>query len=98
MTDTVTLKRTCWACPEQYDAFIGSEPVGYLRLRHGRFTVRYPDVDGELIYSADPEGDGIFEDFERDYFLRFAVDAILRSHKDESAHLAPTNVDYEVVE
>jgi plasmid stability protein len=31
----VRLVRTCFACPEQYDAFIGEEKVGYLRLRHG---------------------------------------------------------------
>lgn len=74
----IRLVLTCGACPEQYDAFDGEVTVGYLRLRHGRFTVQFPDVGGELIYGACPIGDGVFMDDERDYFLRFAVDAIQR--------------------
>ena len=38
---------TCGACPEQYDAFDGERQVGYLRLRHGHFTVTCPDVGGD---------------------------------------------------
>lgn len=30
----------------------------------------------QTIYKANPKGDGIFDDDERDYYLRFAVDAI----------------------
>jgi hypothetical protein len=58
----VRLMRTCFAYPEQYDAFIGEEKVGYLRLRHGHFTVECPDVRGEMVYEASPWGDGIFDD------------------------------------
>jgi hypothetical protein len=74
----IFLKRTCFACPEQYDAFDGEggPQVGYLRLRHGHFYVSFPGVGGEIIYEANPHGDGIFEDNERDYYLKFAVDAI----------------------
>ena len=61
----VRLVRTCSACPEQYDAFIGEEKVGYLRLRHGHFRVECPDVWGEMVYEASPSGDGIFDDDER---------------------------------
>ena len=47
----ITLKLTCSACPEQYDAFVGARKVGYLRLRWGEFTVEHPDCGGEMIYS-----------------------------------------------
>ena len=74
--DGVTLKLTCVACPEQYDAFKDGFQVGYLRLRHGKFTVYYPDYGGDTIYFANPNGDGIFEDSERDFYLKEAVKAI----------------------
>ncbi len=34
----VRLVQTCFACPEQYDAFIGEEKAGYLRLRHAAIS------------------------------------------------------------
>lgn len=68
----IELVQTCGACPEQYDAFIDGKQVGYLRLRHGYFTVQYPDVGGELIYDAEPKGDGLFEDDEREGYLAAA--------------------------
>lgn len=74
----VRLVLTCGACPEQYDAYIGDEKVGYLRLRHGSFRVEYPYSGGETIYRANPEGDGMFKQHERDYYLKCAVGAILK--------------------
>lgn len=74
----IVLKLTCGACPEQYDAFLDGKQVGYLRLRHGEFRVDYPECGGETIYRASPKGDGAFDSDERDYYLRFAVDAILK--------------------
>lgn len=68
----IRLELTCSACPEQYDATYSGQQVGYLRLRHGNFTVECPDVGGKLVYEAQPEGDGIFEDEERDYYLSAA--------------------------
>jgi hypothetical protein len=54
----IKLVRTCFACPEQYDAFDGEKKVGYLRLRHGCFTVDYvADGNDEEIYNASPSGD-----------------------------------------
>ena len=105
----IVLKRTCFACPEQYDAILdcaeGDYPigaqVGYLRLRWGDFRVDFPDCGGETIYIAKPNGDGEFDDDERDYYLRFAVDAIEKrikfgpSPQDKPA--AP-DVQYRVVE
>ncbi len=74
--NVIRLQQTCSAYPEQYEAFDGDRQVGYLRLRHGRFTVTCPDFGGTEVYAASPNGDGDFDDSERDYFLRFAVAAI----------------------
>lgn len=92
----IRLVKTCSACPEQYDAFLGDVRVGYLRLRHGAFRVDYPDCGGETIYEASPNGDGCFDDDERDGYLRFAVDAIQRRLAGEVKNLPP-DVQYEIV-
>lgn len=76
----INFEQTCSSCPEQYDAYLDNdkakirEIVGYLRLRHGEFTVAYPDVRGEIIYYYEPEGaDGSFvSDAQRDYYLFIA--------------------------
>lgn len=72
----IRLEKTCDACPEQYDAFVGEEKVGYLRLRHGRFTVTCPDESGCLVFMAKTKGDGLFEFEERDMYLAMAKEAI----------------------
>jgi len=64
--DSVELRMTCGACPEQYDAFINGEEIGYLRLRHGCFRVEYR---GDTVYTAAPNGDGMFESNERHGYL-----------------------------
>ena len=74
--EDIRLVETCGACPEQYDAFVGDREVGYLRLRHGRFTVQCPDVGGEYVYVAHPKGDGVFENEERYGYLNEAKAAI----------------------
>jgi hypothetical protein len=71
---------TCYACPESYDVFLEGTQIGYLRLRHGHFTAVYPDVGGVLVYQADPVGDGIFQDSEREHYLVHAIEALLH-HK-----------------
>lgn len=81
MSDVITisgieLSQTCNACPEQYDAYRNGKQVGYLRLRHGHFTVDCPDESGELVYEAAPNGDGQFDPNERDKYLFEAVNAI----------------------
>jgi hypothetical protein len=93
----IVLKLTSDACPEQYDAFLDGKQVGYLRLRHGFFRVDFPECGGETIYEADPNGDGEFTDEERDYYLRFAVDAIL--NRLDSGPISPPpapNVEYQI--
>lgn len=75
--EEIRLVRTCFACPEQYDAYDQDDvQVGYLRLRHGFFRVDFPDCGGETLYKAETVGDGIFEDDERDYHLARAKEAI----------------------
>lgn len=77
--EDIVLKETCGACPEQYDAFLGTlygPQVGYLRLRHGFFTVDYPDYNGRNILTARPMGDGEFMDDEREEYLQLAKMAI----------------------
>lgn len=85
----IILEQTCSAYPEQYDAFIkdafvkeGSEykQIGYLRLRHGYFSVEYPTCGGELVYEAETDGDGMFEDDERDLHLQLAKEALIQRH------------------
>jgi hypothetical protein len=70
------LVQTCGACPEQYDVFAEDKKVAYLRLRHGSFYAAVPDHGGETVYRADPDGDGIFDDYERVRYLTEAVLAI----------------------
>lgn len=90
----ITLVKTSCGCPEQYDAFLGNEQVGYLRLRHGRFTVECPDVGHTTVYEAKPEGDGAFERTERRKYLSKAVNAIM-TWKTGDIHV---NVEYQIVD
>ncbi len=73
----IELIKTCEACPEQYDAYLGDEIVGYLRLRHGHFTVQFPNPTGEVVYESEVKGDGIFEWDERGFHLDIAKRVIL---------------------
>jgi len=69
---------TCGACPEQYDAFYEGKYVGYFRLRHGDFSVEYPDAEGECLLFEHPEGDGMFNAEERQDCLTRGCLAILQ--------------------
>ncbi len=67
---------TCSACPEQYNAVDADTGVhvGYLRMRHGFFSVDYEENGAdERVYEAQPRGDGLFDAGERDYYLKWAV-------------------------
>lgn len=71
------LELTCGACPEQYDVYDSlGQQVAYFRLRHGEFRVDVPDCGGETIYTAEPDGDGIFTREERVKYLTEAVLAV----------------------
>lgn len=79
----IELVCTCGACPEQYDAFIDGEMVGYFRLRHGRFRVEYPDSGGDTLIFESTIGDGIFDESERmDCLTRGCVAILLRRAED----------------
>lgn len=82
--DSIHLVRTCEAFPEAYDAFIGDKQVGYLRLRHGIFRVDVPDAGGTTVLMTHPEGDGMFDDGERERYLEMAKDAIA-----DAVHASP---------
>lgn len=94
----VKFAMTCEVCPEQYDAFINDENIGYLRLRHGRFTVDYKN---DTIFTAYPEGDGCFEYDERDKYLKEATMLLLNKYNEENNDgfgfdiLSSKNVTYE---
>lgn len=76
----VVLERTSWAYPEQYDVRLGAKLIGYLRLRHGDFTARHPDVEGAIVYEAAVYGDGeFFDDVERWKHLDAAIEALLKT-------------------
>lgn len=74
------LIRTCHAFPEQYDVKYNGVMIGYLRLRHGEFRADYPDVNGETVYSSEPNGDGMFDEDEREPELTKAVSALFKRH------------------
>jgi|GEM_PF-6919214 len=47
----LTAKQVCCGCPESYHVFDETKKqVGYLKLRGGYFSVRYPNSDGETIF------------------------------------------------
>lgn len=77
--------KTCSASPEQYD--VKDEQgnmVGYVRLRFGGLTCEYPDVCGQIIYSAyfDDEWMGCFENEEqRKRYLEITADKIIEKIK-----------------
>lgn len=52
MISGLSFYKTCSVCPEQYDVYKDGCIVGYVRLRWGELTCEYPDVFGDLIYSA----------------------------------------------
>jgi len=51
--DQIELVETCSCSPEQYDAFLAGEPVGYLRLRYGYFAVECPGPCDGVVYDWD---------------------------------------------
>lgn len=72
------LKMTCGFAPEQYEVFKGGKQIAYFRLRHGEFTVHCPDYPGELMFFAEPNGDGMFDDEERIEFMTNALNQLIK--------------------
>jgi hypothetical protein len=67
------LVETCGGCPEQYDLFAEDKQIGYLRLRHGMYTVSSPHSSGTEIHRAYPRGDGVFHEEEREKHLLIGI-------------------------
>jgi len=40
---------TCACVPEQWDILYDGQMIGYLRCRHSRWSLIYPDVGGEVL-------------------------------------------------
>ena len=79
--DSVTLDGYEFLCtssafPEQYDVFKDGVQVAYVRLRHGSLRVNCPDYDGRIAYQAEPNGDGCFDNDERENYLKKIIEAI----------------------
>lgn len=77
-------EKTCDACPEQYDVFKGGKQVGYIRLRQGVFSCRYPNNHGKTIYAHqfEDEWKGYFDnDEERTFYLEECKNALLKAIK-----------------
>jgi len=75
--DGIRLVMICKLCPEQYIAYDENGlRVAYAQLRHGYFCVKGIGAWGTVLYEAYPNGDGMFEDDERDHFLDEAIRAI----------------------
>lgn len=77
------LKQTCGACPEQYDVFDDAgEQIGYIRLRHGYFSVRKDGPGGDEVFGTSSfEGDGCFaKETERQFFLDIALKRLKTRH------------------
>lgn len=91
--DGARLVMCCGAFPEAYDVYLPNKKIhlsspgkqiGYLKMRHGHFTAKYPDVCGVVVYDVHP-GDsyGMFTPEERVEHLPRAVAALLAKHKEQ---------------
>jgi hypothetical protein len=72
--------------PETYNVLgLVDNFVGNIKLRRGVLEVRYPNFEGEVIYSTQPYGaikaNEFYKPYERDKFIQLAVDAIDRHIK-----------------
>lgn len=68
-------------CPEVHDVMdLDGGYAGYLRLDHKVF--RAYTSDGEVVYVSNTEGDGVFEEDERNYHLENGVIAIAKYYRE----------------
>lgn len=76
----LTFIKTCTCCPEQYNIKDNKgNQIGYIRLRWGELTCKYPDVGGEIIYCDNVDNAfGCFEyEEQRKEYLNIIADRIL---------------------
>lgn len=86
----IVLDKTCLACPEQYDVYFNSFKIGYLRLRHGSFSVSTDSFVSISEYH--PRGDGIFDEDEREEYLGRAVLDLLNHYQEKYECLKPIKI------
>lgn len=79
------LFQTCFACPEQYDVYYNDALVGYIRYRHGIFSVN-PVINGNydftndlMIFTTDDDS-GILSETQRKELLPQALQKIAEFH------------------
>jgi len=87
------------ACPEQYSVYRNGREVGYLRLRHGKFTAEVlVNKKYNQVYRASTKGDGIFEDDERMIYLNEAIKRIdYELNRTNFSEYHPENSEFYVV-
>ena len=78
-------RNTSPCCPEQYDVYFMDNPVGYVRLRGGYFTVSDFNVTVDYYehWFADKYKGCFDNDFERDKYLNVAANIIIEHMKKE---------------
>lgn len=75
------LRQECDVCPESYYVYSADgDEIGYLRLLDAVFSAYVGD---EFVHVSCPEGDGIFEEDERDYHLENGVIAIAKYYREK---------------
>ena len=87
----VRLVMTCQAYPEQYDGYVGDEPVAYLRLRNGVFTAQCPHIDSDplgflvnrYVYAERCGHGEFYSDVQRRLELDNAREAIAKWYNDK---------------
>lgn len=69
----LTLTLTSPSVPEQYEVRRNGAPSGYIRARHSRMSVSYPEPGDEDLYDDSVDGFGGFTDNEREAKLLLAL-------------------------
>ena len=77
--------------PEQYEAFIGMDKIGYLRLQNRTFTVEYLSdyTARSIVYTAKPDGVGTFSGYERSFYLNAAQAALIEAYVKDKIDAMP---------
>ena len=66
--------------PEMHEVVLkdSEKTVGILSLIAGKYTVEYPDINGEIIFERYPLGKHCFEHQEREYWINQGLEALVK--------------------
>lgn len=79
----IKLIKTSSAFPEQYLAVDSkNRTIGHMRLKHKEFRVECPDLGGKVVFSGNPDGQGAFREYERQWYLDAARGAIVKFYNE----------------